>query len=157
MFKYLFCFLFLSIYIRAQTLDRSLVASQGGYFSNDGFDFSWSLGEVVTDTYPNLIQSVFLTQGFEQPVFKPVSDTVIVTEPTVFPNPTEGPINFLLPTVDSYHLKCYDIVGQLIFEDTVISNYIKLNVSYLSNAYYVFLITNDLGDFNYRVKILKIN
>lgn len=157
MFKYLFCLFVVSGCIKAQTTERDVIASQGGYFSNSDFDFSWTLGEIVTETYVDPSQILFLTQGFEQPLFTPVSDTLTVTELTVFPNPTEGPISFLFPTVDTYHLTCYDIIGQLIFEDTVTSNYIKTNVSRLSNAYYIFKITNDLGNFNYRIKILKID
>lgn len=155
MFKYLFLFLNIIGFANAQTLQMNVIASQGGYFSNNNFDFSWTLGEVIVDTYSN--NTVFFTQGFEQPIFKAISDTLTVSEPTVFPNPTDGPLSFLLPKVDSYKLKCYDIIGQIIFEETFTSNYLKLNVSYLSNAYYVFLITNDSGDFSYRIKILKIN
>lgn len=142
-------------FVNAQTLERTVVASQGSYFNNSALEISWTLGEVITDTY--LHSNIVLTQGFEQPVFMPSSDSIIVFEPTVLPNPTDGPLSFLLPKTDSYKMICYDIIGQIIFEETFTSNYINLNVSYLSNAYYVFVLTNSSEDFSYRVKILKIN
>jgi hypothetical protein len=156
MYKYLALFLGTTIFAHSQTLQREVISSQGGYYFDNNIDLSWCLGEVVTDTYTGN-QSFFLTQGFEQPIFKTTSDTLLVTEPLEYPNPTDGPINFLFPNSDTYTIKCYDIIGQIIFEETFTSNYLKINVSYLSNAYYVFLIVNEKGDFIHRVKILKIN
>ncbi len=156
MYKYLLLLFAIPISAFSQTMQRDVIASQGGYFSNSNFDVSWTLGEVVSDTY-SANQSIFFSQGFEQPIFKINSDTIIISEPTVYPNPTEGPISFIFPAIDTYNVKCYDIIGQIIFEESITSNFLKLNVSYLSNAYYVFLIVNDTGDYTNRIKILKIN
>ncbi len=156
MYKVLLCIFLISDSITAQTLQLNVVSSQGNYFSNNDFQLSWTLGEVVTDTY-TLNQKTFLTQGFEQPIFKTASDLIPVTEPHIFPNPTSGPLTILLPTVGSYEMNCYDVLGQILFKEDFISDYLKLDITYLRDAYYFFVIKNAAGEYMYRIKIVKIN
>ncbi|MFU8844738.1 MAG: hypothetical protein ACNA7V_13125, partial [Bacteroidales bacterium] len=50
---------------QAQSIERSVLASTGGYFEGSGVSVSWTLGEAVTATFNN--GNTVLTQGFQQP------------------------------------------------------------------------------------------
>ncbi len=78
---------FLGLTVTAQSLTPSVVASSGEHFENPNNSISFTLGEVVTETYSN--GSTILTQGFQQAV-----DGIIITgidlDLMVF---LEGPFN----------------------------------------------------------------
>lgn len=59
----IFCFLVASASY-AQEIERSVVASAGENFSNGNFQLSFTLGEVVTETFAD--QNYILNQGFQQ-------------------------------------------------------------------------------------------
>jgi hypothetical protein len=52
--------------VQSQSLSPTVIASSGGYFTGTGASLSWTLGEIVTETFSN--GSYILTQGFQQPV-----------------------------------------------------------------------------------------
>ncbi|MBI5220095.1 MAG: SprB repeat-containing protein [Bacteroidia bacterium] len=49
----------------AQTLERQVVSSSGGYYSNTSLRFNFTIGEAVIQTFQN--SGFILTQGFQQP------------------------------------------------------------------------------------------
>lgn len=58
-------FFAISITSKAQTLQQQVFSSTGGMFNNNTFMLSWTVGEVVIDTYTSQLK--ILTQGFHQP------------------------------------------------------------------------------------------
>lgn len=57
----------------AQSVTPEVVATTGETFSNSTVTLEWTLGEIMTETYPG---SILLTQGFHQPpadVFPPIA------------------------------------------------------------------------------------
>ena len=52
-------------YCMAQSLDRSVIGSQGDYFWTPSVSIAWTVGEVMSETYA--LPNYFLTQGFHQP------------------------------------------------------------------------------------------
>jgi gliding motility-associated-like protein len=52
-------------YSHGQSLEPTVVSSQGGFYSSPTVTLAWTLGEVISETYsaPNY----FLTEGFHQP------------------------------------------------------------------------------------------
>lgn len=61
---FFFPFSFSSLY--SQSISPVLISSSGNYFSNSNNSLSWSLGEVVIESFEN--NQISLTQGFHQPV-----------------------------------------------------------------------------------------
>ncbi len=56
-------------YCHAQSLARTVIGSQGDYFSSPTVSVAWTVGEVVSETYAT--PYYFLTQGFHQPDYRP--------------------------------------------------------------------------------------
>lgn len=63
--KLLLIFLFVPVFIYAQSVSPEVVTSSGDYYENANVSLSWTLGEIATETYTN--GNVILTQGFQQP------------------------------------------------------------------------------------------
>lgn len=53
----------------SQSLARTVIGSQGDYFSSATVSVAWTVGEVMSETYA--APSYFLTQGFHQPDYRP--------------------------------------------------------------------------------------
>jgi hypothetical protein len=60
----LFFCLFLFLRLSAQTLDRNVIASSGGFFNSPTLSVSYTLGETFTPTF--IVGNTMLTQGFQQ-------------------------------------------------------------------------------------------
>src|SRR5688572_27496856 len=93
--KKLFGVLIYSVSVTAfsQSLTPTVVASSGDYFSGSAASLSWTLGEVVTDTYIGTNNQ--LTQGFQQPEisFVTLEDFAIDIALNLYPNPTTSEVN----------------------------------------------------------------
>ena len=50
---------------KSQHIHQYVLSSNGGYFKNDYIQISYSIGEVIIDTY--FSNNYFMTQGFHQP------------------------------------------------------------------------------------------
>ncbi len=59
-------FIFLAFNLRAQEVSQSLISSAGDYFETENISLSWSIGEVVTETFST--NDLFVTQGFQQSI-----------------------------------------------------------------------------------------
>jgi gliding motility-associated-like protein len=55
-----------------QTLARTVIGSQGDYYSTPKVSVSWTVGEVMSETYAT--PNHFLTQGFQQPDYNKPSN-----------------------------------------------------------------------------------
>ena len=155
MFNRFFFLFFLNVVACAQNFNLSVISSQGGYIKNTTYDISWTLGEVNIETFYNLNKPIFFTQGFEQPVFKTISEDTNTLFPTIFPNPTNGKLTFKLPNADSYQITGYDVLGQIVFIDDFFGTIYTANISSFSNAPYIFKLKTTDGIYKYNQKILK--
>jgi len=59
-----FSLLFLSAF--CQSNQSEAISSSGNYFEQNGISLSWTLGETITETFPN--NNIILTQGFQQTI-----------------------------------------------------------------------------------------
>ncbi|MBI5217417.1 MAG: SprB repeat-containing protein, partial [Bacteroidia bacterium] len=59
----------------AQTLERQVISSSGGEYSNTSLQFNFTICEAVVQTFQN--SGLILTQGFQQPSIVNCNDTVI--------------------------------------------------------------------------------
>lgn len=103
--------------VSAQSLERQVIASTGGYSEANGVSLSFTVGEPVIETAVS--GSVVLTQGFQQPddITTGINDKPSVTvNYTVFPNPTANTITIDLQSDKNVEveLALYDLGGQRI-------------------------------------------
>ncbi|MFK7925665.1 MAG: hypothetical protein AB8H47_27190 [Bacteroidia bacterium] len=107
MSKIIICMLWLSgaYLLSAQSLERQVLGTVGGYFEGSQVHLSYTGGEVATET---LSGTLTLTQGFQQAT----EDEITAIDPTqlvavdyrLFPNPTEGPTHLVLSSDQSLQL-----------------------------------------------------
>jgi Secretion system C-terminal sorting domain len=81
--------------VEAQVFQASVVASSGEHFESPAGMLTWTLGEVVTETFAQ--KKVYLTQGFQQPT------SIIVTE--LEDADHDGPVIFPIPVRDFLHIE----------------------------------------------------
>ncbi len=96
--------------VKAQTIDRQIVATAGQTLANSGFTLGFTLGEPVVQTFEN---GQTLTQGFQQVwlVATPVKDLEGEDWAVqVFPNPTIGLLH--IQAEESMNAQLFDASGR---------------------------------------------
>lgn len=114
--------LFIPASLFAQSIDMSVIAAAGDYFTNSStnYSLSWTLGETATATLES--ETFILTQGFQQ-VFLDgtgIDDfSPIISDISVYPNPTSSKLNIRFTKFPSQQFKiaCFDILGRLVAVD----------------------------------------
>ena len=90
----------------AQSLEREVLGTVGGYLEGMQVHLSYTGGETATQTYTG---SITLTQGFQQ-----ATETEVVSiddqievhlDYQVFPNPTSGPLQVILSSDELLDMK----------------------------------------------------
>ena len=104
----------------AQSISPQVIASAGEHFANGSAQLSWTLGEVMIDTYAD--GNNILTQGFHQTLLTVTSieenlaDLVL----NMYPNPTSELLNIDLRNNDEdLELQLFDMGGKLIHTDAI--------------------------------------
>ncbi|MFA6403381.1 MAG: T9SS type A sorting domain-containing protein [Salinivirgaceae bacterium] len=144
---------------------QSLLSTAGGFYQNSEISVSWSLGELVTETFDS--GTYTLTQGFQQSKLEPVG----IDEPKepltgaieVFPNPTQGLVFVKLTTEllpqnevpNRYVL--YDIQGKLLEQGPIPENSFILDLNPYKGAVYYLRLFNPDSNIQSTVIIQKIN
>lgn len=130
-------------WLLAQSNDLSLVSTAGDFFQTENYTLSWSLGEVISETYSGT--NIVLTQGFQQPDQLPNT----INNPKgkmswsfhLYPNPCQqfiyielmnNEIRTQLP--DRYEI--YDIQGKQIVTGLITEPVLKLDMSSFKNSVY---------------------
>jgi hypothetical protein len=86
--------LLISGFLSAQSVSPEVISTAGDYFSNSNASISWTMSELVTETFTN--GNTILTQGFQQSYS--IAITGINLNSTVF---LEGPFNGIDMNTDS--------------------------------------------------------
>ena len=104
----------------AQSITPEVIASAGEHFDNGTTQLSWTLGEVVIDTYDN--GTNILTQGFHQTqlTVTSVEESLADVRLNMYPNPTSEVLNIELGNNESdINLQLFDMSGKLIHQDKI--------------------------------------
>ena len=109
--------LVISFATAAQSLTPSVTASSGDFFSSSSGSLSWTLGEVMTETYPQSIG--YLTQGFQQPLSILVTGITNEKNIFVYPNPAREYLNVNLAEPGDYRIELYDLQGVRVLDAEV--------------------------------------
>lgn len=151
--------------VNAQSLERQVIASTGGYSEANGVSLSFTVGEPVIETAVS--GSIVLTQGFQQPddITTGINDKPSVTvNYTVFPNPTANSIQIDLQSDKNVEveLALYDIQGQRISmfdKSTRIEGtaHEEMDLSSLAAAQYILVLSDTEGKPLKNFKVQKID
>lgn len=150
-------FLFVSVSLSslAQSLTPTVVSSTGDYYVGSAATLSWTLGEVVTDTYTGTSNQ--LTQGFHQPDlrFSIIEDLATEMTLNLFPNPTNGLVSFEVKNnFDALNVAILDPAGRIIYTSTYAAqSVLQIDLSTYANGIYYMQVTTES---NQKVKTLKI-
>ena len=145
--------------IFAQSTERSVIASNGGYGSN----ISFSIGEVVVAS--GTPGTVTLYQGFQQPDPSSIGILDITKDLSIkaFPNPTKGLVTLELSTLNDLALtiSVFDASGKLTILPVTELNLKgeathSIDFSNLEAGNYYVQIQNIEGTLNRSLKIQKV-
>jgi len=145
----------------SQSLTPELLTSGGDHFTGTDAQLSWSVGEMIIDTYDN--GSNQLTQGFHQTnlVITSVNDLAENIEIAVFPNPTSDQLNIEYSnSTQNLTLNLYDALGTQLLSEQVLMNAQfdnkSIDLSGLAANTYFLHIANEKNESIKVFKILKI-
>lgn len=143
----------------SQSISPEVTASAGDHFTGTNVQLSWTIGELMVETYDN--DQIQLTQGFHQPnlIITAIEDLEIHFQVRVFPNPTAEFINLeWTEAIDGYVLLLIDTNGKQLLQQKV-TNQGRTEVipftDYSTGSYFLQLSTPE-GKTIKTFKILKI-
>lgn len=129
----------LSIDSYCKNNSSELITTAGGIFKTNQIELSWSIGEVVLESFTNPY-NLFL-QGFQQPLQRPYTGLVELPESpiSVYPNPM---INFFNIYVENksnsiISFTIYDIQGKIIMKKDNFEVKNSVDVQQLVNGLYL--------------------
>lgn len=139
----------------AQSLTPTVVSSTGDYYTGSAATLSWTLGEVVTDTYIGTNNQ--LTQGFHQPDlrFTLVEDLAQEITLNLFPNPTNGMVSFEAKNnLTPLNIVILDPTGRIIYTSKyAAASTLQIDLSGYARGIYFMQVTTEA---NQKIKTIKI-
>ncbi|MCK9206261.1 MAG: T9SS type A sorting domain-containing protein [Salinivirgaceae bacterium] len=142
-----------------QAAAQKLTTSSGGYFEEATFNFSWSMGEPITETYAN--NGAVLTQGFQQSLLESVGihpeKSSAGFKVQVYPNPTRGMVfvKFVQESesIQELNFTIYDLLGNKLTTEILPTESNLIDMTGLPDSAYFLRITGE--GFQYSVLIQK--
>jgi hypothetical protein len=160
---FLFILAFLSIlpFTRAQAFLPSVIASDGNFASTPSGSISWTLGEVITETFSD--PSNIFTQGFQQP--KEFNTGVVDQQSKslvkYYPNPAADNLFILTGNLNpgDYIIQVFTIQGEELHSESCVvgiaQNLHNLSVTGLPNGMYLVRFYEKQGSFSTTFKFTK--
>jgi hypothetical protein len=146
----------------AQSLDRQVIGSTGGYTETGNLSVSYTVGETVIETAE--AGTIVLTQGFQQPdeqfIGIEVAGTGIAI--TAYPNPTEGIIILDIRTVNPEQLTIavFDAAGRQVLSSEMLQVHTEakhpMDFSSLAAGNYLIRLSAAEGSAS-TLKVLKVD
>lgn len=148
---------FFSVAGFTQSLTPEVIGNSGDFFLGSGASLSWTLGEIMTETYSGTSNQ--LTQGFQQPI-RILSEVNEITNPVfiqVYPNPTQAVFTLLIPgNQEQLAVIIYNSSGELILNDFYSGQGPKdYNLEPYASGMYFIQIRNSDGSIVETLKIQK--
>lgn len=140
---------------------QEVIATDGSYSLNSQGSLSWTLGEVITETFSTTDN--FLTQGFQQKLngFLSVGNELLIDELSIYPNPFTSNITLIPFCSDSeYLIKIYDSQNKIVFDKNFLYSApcekLNIDLSILPAGVYFFTITSPSTDKKFFERIIKL-
>jgi len=145
-----------------QSISSEVNTTAGEYFTNGNSSISWTIGEIVTETFVS--NNNTLTQGFQQSllyVFSINENVDSIFNINVFPNPTNGILNILIHSKlnTPIGIKLFDTHGHCLFDKEIMGNnniYEKINFTNYPNSVYLLNVISSKRKFVKSFKIQKV-
>lgn len=143
----------------AQSVTPEVIASAGEHFDNGTTQLSWTLGEVIIDTYDN--GSNILTQGFHQTnlTVTAVDEAVSDIRLNLYPNPTSEFLNIELGNNEKdINIQMYDMSGKLMHKDVINAYDTKyvLPMQSVATGKYLIQMQSEDGKMNTTHQVVKV-
>jgi type IX secretion system substrate protein len=143
----------------SQSVSPEVTASAGDHFSGTNVQLSWTIGEIMVETYVNDMNQ--LTQGFHQAnlIVSAVEDQIEWVQINVFPNPTSNILNIEWSENEASHtMSLYDASGKLLMSQKKSYQFMpdSLDLSAYPAGSYLLRFTNHNKNQVKTFKILKI-
>lgn len=143
----------------AQSITPEVIASAGEHYDNGSVQLSWTLGEVMIDTYDN--GTNILTQGFHQTelTVTSIEETLSDVRMNLFPNPTSEYLNIELGNNEKdINLQLYDMSGKLIHQDVINAYDTKyvLPMQSIATGKYLVQMQSEDGKLNTTHQVVKL-
>jgi hypothetical protein len=143
----------------AQSVTPEVIASAGEHFDNGTTQLSWTLGEVMIDTYDN--GSNILTQGFHQTnlTVTTIDEAVSDIRLNLYPNPTSEFLNIELGNNEKdINLQMYDMSGKLMHKDVINAYDTKyvLPMQSVATGKYLIQMQSEDGKMNTTHQVVKV-
>ncbi|MBU0764776.1 MAG: T9SS type A sorting domain-containing protein [Bacteroidetes bacterium] len=136
-----------SFFSIAQSVSPEVVAASGDYNEGSGVTISWTLGEIMTETYSGT--DINLTQGFQQSSYSITSVEEYLPEAlsvTVYPNPATDKVFMNIRGSETTRIKVelFDLQGKTIHSQVFdnIPQIIEMNLTPYANSAYLLKITD---------------
>jgi hypothetical protein len=148
------------IITNSQSLTPSVIGASGAYITSTSCSMTWTVGEVMTDTYSSA--SNFFTQGFNQPDSDFVTAIVSLSPEEnilIYPNPVIDYFIIDLKHAPGNHTIClYNIWGQMLLQENIPKGYlqIKIPIQEFANGLYLLNIINSESNLSSSFKINKV-
>lgn len=146
----------IAMFSYSQDLNHFVVGTDGGFALNNKFSLSYTVGEIVTDLGRDTLNNTDLTQGFHQSYISIVSveDHDLDVDISLFPNPAIDFLNVKISDINrANNFSIYDILGNLLSQQQIYSNELKISFSKLSTGYYILVFTKD----DKKIKTIKVH
>lgn len=136
----------ISLTLSAQSVSPSVVATSGGHAQGEGLTISWTLGEMVIETFQNDNNDLILTQGFHQ------TDIVITSvyeaksldiQISAFPNPVKEQLTVSVQegAADSIQFGLIDLQGNLLLEGELEGRETNIDLATFRSGVYFLTLT----------------
>ena len=148
----------------AQSIERQVIGSSGGYSSQTNVSASYTVGEAVVQTAT--AGTIVLTQGFQQPDNQSVGivDVANNIKISAYPNPTTDKVivEINAEAESQFSFQVYNALGQLVLlpaslQQTDSVTVHQFDFSLLSPANYFIAINSNNLHFTKTIQITKTN
>ncbi|MEZ5195892.1 MAG: T9SS type A sorting domain-containing protein [Bacteroidales bacterium] len=152
------------MFLLAQTAERQVIGSAGGFSSTSDLKVSSTVGEAVVGSGTS--STIILTQGFQQPDEESLSieDHETGLSINAYPNPVKGIVSLELdaPNAMELSLQVLDFYGSPLatpLQNLKVQGTLTQEIDFSSFAAgsYFLLLTNKKGSLQQTIKILKVN
>jgi hypothetical protein len=160
---YLFSFFVLiTISVWGQSLELSVLTSDGDFVSGKSATLSWTLGEIVIETYA--AEDHYLTQGFQQPFYELMTSLEPETEEFnvhIYPNPATDHvyIDITMGTrLSCYHVEMIDLTGETVYRSELLCDpfHQSISLAHVSSSLVLIRITGESGEILKKGKIIRL-
>jgi len=153
-------------HIHAQSLERQVIGTSGGFQTASWGTLSSTIGETMTITM--LTSSLILTQGFQQSLQSDLAVNEISSSTPaiqIYPNPAVNRINVAINSSNAvkYTVALIDLLGQKLMVPFNVNNTSKGTESFvfdlrpLAIASYFIVVSDETGSMTNTFKFTKIN